>query len=190
MTTKKKHSGRFLKTYFKEKKQVGAVAPSSRFLVKRMCDKINFDQAKVIIELGPGTGVFTRELLKRSGPDTKIILFELNDTFIDLLRENFNDERLIVLHQSADELDQVLEEHGIQEVDAVLSSLPLAVIPNVVCNAILDKSYDALKKGGVYVQYQYSLNSKKLIKRLFPNLKLGFVPANIPPAFVYTGTKP
>jgi len=155
-----------------------------------MCDKIDFESANVIIELGPGTGVFTKELLKRSKPDTKIILFELNDTFIELLRENFDDERLILLHRSADEIDQVLEEHGIDQVDAVLSSLPLAVIPNAICNAILEKSYAALKKRGVYVQYQYSLNSKKLIKRLFPDLKLGFVPANIPPAFVYIGIKP
>ena len=33
-----------------------------------------------------------------------------------------------------------MREHGIETVDAVLSSLPLAVIPNAVCNAIIEKT--------------------------------------------------
>ncbi len=165
------------------------MAPSSRFLVKKMCDKINFREAKVIIELGPGTGVFTDEILKRAGSETKIFLFELNEAFIDLLKHKFDDDRLIILHRSADEIDNVLAEHGINEVDAILSSLPLAVIPEVVCKAIIEKSHEALKDGGVYVQYQYSLNSKKLIKKWFPKLKLGFTTINFPPAFIYVGIK-
>ena len=190
MTTKDKaHGRRFLKTYFKEKKQVGAIAPSSRFLVKKMCDRIDFENASVILELGPGTGVFTSELLRRAKKDTKIILFELNDTFYEMLKEKFDDSRLIILHKSADEIDEVMKEHGIEQVDAVLSSLPLAVIPDAIRKKIIIKSYEALKDGGVYVQYQYSLNAKKLIKKKFPNLKMGFATINIPPAFIYCGTK-
>jgi len=185
----KKTKNQFLRTFFKERKQVGAVAPSSRFLIKKMCDKINFENAKTIIELGPGTGVFTKEILKRADKDCKIFLFELNADFYNILKEKINDPRVVILNQSADEIDCIRTEYGIQHVDAILSSLPLAVIPDLIKKKILLKSYDMLKCGGVYVQYQYSLASKKLIKMCFPKLRLSFSTINIPPAFIYIGTK-
>lgn len=189
MSREKKHQSTFLKTFFKERKQVGALAPSSRFLVKKMCDKIDFKNAKAIVELGPGTGVFTAELLKRANADTTIIVIELNGDFYKLLKEKFNDSRIILLRESADNLDNILKEHNISEVDAVLSSLPLAVIPDPIRKKIVIKSYESLRKNGVYIQYQYSLNAKKLLEKKFGKLKIGFVAANIPPAFIYVGTK-
>ena len=90
MKEAKAHKGNFLKTYFKERKQVGALAPSSRFLVKKMCDKIDFETAKNIVELGPGTGVFTTELLKRASKDCRIFVIELNEEFYNFLSKKFS----------------------------------------------------------------------------------------------------
>lgn len=189
MATEKKHSKTFLNTFFTQRKQVGAVAPSSRFLVKKMCNKIDFDKAKVIVELGPGTGVFTAEILKRAKPNAKIILFELNEVFYDLLQKQFKDDRLTILNRSAEDVIEVLNEMGIAEADAVLSSLPLTVIPDKIKKRIVINSYNALRSGGVYVQYQYSLNAKKLLELKFGKLEMGFVGVNIPPAFIYCGQK-
>ncbi|NOQ73274.1 MAG: methyltransferase domain-containing protein [Crocinitomix sp.] len=154
-----------------------------------MCDKIDFSTAKNIVELGPGTGVFTEELLKRASKDCRIFVIELNEEFYIFLKKKFNDPRIVLLKESADNLDDILERNGVAEVDAVLSSLPLTVIPDQIRKRIIIKSYEALKTGGVYVQYQYSLNAKKLIEKKFGKLKMGFVAINIPPAFVYLGTK-
>ena len=185
----KKHSRTFLSTFFAEKKTVGAVAPSSRFLVNSMCNKIDFKNAKCIVELGPGTGVFTSEILKRANANCKIILVELNQTFYEILVDKFKDDRLIILNRSADEIEDILIEHGFETADAVLSSLPLTVIPEIIKKRIVLGSYNVLKEGGVYVQYQYSLNAKKLLELKYGKLKINFVPINIPPAFVYLGIK-
>ena len=187
--SEKKHKRTFLHTFISERKQVGAVAPSSMFLVRSMCNKIDFSGAKTIVELGPGTGVFTSELLKRASDDCTIILFELNPTFLRLLNEKFDDPRLIVLDRSAEDILDVLAEKGISEVDAILSSLPLTVIPEKIRMRIVSRAHEALKTEGMYVQYQYSLSAKKLLERKFGKLKMGFVPLNIPPAFVYLGSK-
>lgn len=189
MTQIKKHKGQFLKTFFKERKQVGALAPSSRFLVKKMCDKIDFGTARNIVELGPGTGVFTEEILKRAHADCRIFVIELNEEFYTILKKRFNDPRIVLLRESADNIDRILADHNVEQADAILSSLPLAVIPDQIRKKIIIKAYDALKQGGIYVQYQYSLNAKKLIEMKFGKLKMGFVAINIPPAFVYHGTK-
>lgn len=189
MQKEKKHHRRFLSTFFNERKQVGAVAPSSKFLVRSMCNKINFEEADVILELGPGTGVFTHEILKRAKKDAKIILMELNEEFYHLLIKTFDDPRIEILLQSADEIQEVLNERNIEKVDAILSSLPLTVIPKEIKAKIVSSSFEALKNNGVYVQYQYSLNAKKLLKSTFGKLDIGFVPLNVPPAFVYTAIK-
>jgi len=154
-----------------------------------MCNKINFDECDVILELGPGTGVFTHELLKRAKADTKIILLELNEEFYKLLQSTFNDPRIEILLRSADEIQEVLDERNIPQVDAILSSLPLTVIPKEIKTKIVSSSFNALKENGTYVQYQYSLNAKKLLKSFFGKLDIGFVPVNVPPAFVYTAKK-
>jgi len=189
MAESKTHKRHFLKTYFKEKKQVGSFAPSSRFLVKKMCNIIDFNTVKNIIELGPGTGVFTKEILKRAQPDTKIFVFELNEDFYKLLQSKFQDSRIILLHRSAEHMEDVLSEYGVDKVDAILSSLPLAVIPNDIKNNILDSAHLVLKNGGKYIQYQYTLNAKKLLEKRFGKLKMSFASINIPPAFIYCGTK-
>lgn len=189
MSKPQTHNRKFLRTFFQQRKQVGALAPSSRFLVKKMCDKIDFATADTIIELGPGTGVFTLELLKRAKPTCRIFLFELNLSFYELLKEKITDPRIVLLNKSADQLDIVRSEYGIKNVDAILSSLPLAVISDQIKKKILVKSYEALRCGGVYVQYQYTLASKKLIKMCFPKMKMAFTTINLPPAFIYIGTK-
>ena len=189
MADTKSHKRHFLKTYFKERKQVGALAPSSRFLVKKMCKKIDFNHVKNIIELGPGTGVFTKEILKRANTDTKIFVFELNEDFYNLLKGKFTDDRIILLNRSAEHIEDILAEYGVEKVDAILSSLPLAVIPSEIKKNILDSAYSVLKKGGIYVQYQYTLNAKKLLEQRFGKLKLSFTALNVPPAFIYRGIK-
>lgn len=189
MKDKKLHSKKFIKTFFQDRKQVGAVAPSWRFLVNKMCNQINFDEAKVIVEFGPGTGVFTLELLKRMHPETKLIVLELNEEFYQLLQEKIDDSRMILRNESAEKIGDLLKEYGFEKADAILSSLPLAVIPNEIRDAILDNSYKYLKPGGHYIQYQYSLNAKKLIQKTFDDVRIGFVPVNVPPAFVYTASK-
>ena len=154
-----------------------------------MCSKIDFKSARNIIELGPGTGVFTQEILKLAHPDAKIFVFELNEDFYNLLTENFNDKRLIIIKGSAEKMKTVLNDHGIAEADAILSSLPLAMIPDNIKDNIIDTAYSTLKTEGTFVQYQYSLNAKKCLEKRFGKLKISFSTINIPPAFIYCAVK-
>jgi len=179
----------FFKTYLEQKNQVGSWFPSWPLLVNNMCRKIDFETADVIVEYGPGNGVFTKKLLKKAKPNTKLIVFELNIDFYNILKDKFNDPRMILLNQGAETLPEVLKEYNITKVDAILSSLPLAMIPKEIKNIILDNSYACLKKEGIFLQYQYSLNSKKDIEKRYGKLKINLIPLNAPPAFVYKGVK-
>lgn len=179
----------FLKQFWQEKKMVGAMSPSSRFLAHKMLKNIDFKKAKVIVELGPGTGVFTKKILSEMNPDAKLFVFELNDNFYIQLREEIADNRMILIHDSAEYIQKYLQEYGCLNTDYVVSSLPLANFPNKLKTTILNASYDSLKNRGKYIQFQYSLNARKSLEDRFESVHIAFTPLNFPPAFVYTCIK-
>jgi phospholipid N-methyltransferase len=179
----------FIRQFWKEKKMIGAMAPSSRFLAAKMVKVIDFKTANVIIELGPGTGVFTKELLKNMRPDAKLFAFELNDAFYDVLKNSFDDNRLFLIHDSAEKMQDYLNEQGVKEADVVVSALPLSVFSDSLRDAVLDASSSCLKENGQYVQFQYSLYSKKHIKKRFSKMSIDFTALNLPPAFIYSCKK-
>ena len=175
----------FLTQFIKNKREVGAIAPSSRFLVRKMLRPINFAKAKVVVELGAGNGKITLEILKKLAPDAILFVFETNKVFYTIL-EKIKDPRLRLVNDSAEFIGKYLNELDLKEkVDCVISSLPFSLIPNPVMHNILNEVRFNLKSEGVFVQYQYSLGAYAKIKSIFKEVKLDFTPFNAPPAFVY-----
>ena len=179
----------FLKQFWSEKKMVGSMIPSSRYLAKKMLQNVNFKKARVIVELGPGTGIFTRKILDQMQEDAKLFVFELNNQFFNRLKEEILDDRLILIHDSAEYIQKYLNEAGFLHADYVISSLPLTNFPNKLKETILKAAHHCLKKEGQFIQFQYTLNSKKFLKSQFDETDIMFTPLNFPPAFIYTCTK-
>ncbi len=162
------------------------MTPSSRFLAAKMLENVDFKSSRVIIELGPGTGVFTEKIIEKLHPEAQLIVFELNDLFYDALSEKISDSRVTLIHDSAENILQHLAINGIHSADVVISSLPLANFPEQLKDSILENAYNCLKIGGKYIQFQYSLLSKRNLQKVFGNVSIAFTPFNFPPAFVYT----
>ncbi|CAN5432118.1 rRNA adenine N-6-methyltransferase family protein [soil metagenome] len=177
----------FFSEFLKQGKNVGAVAPSSKFLVKKMVEPINFAEVKCIVEFGPGTGIITHELLRLMPSDSILLAFEINKEFCEKLNQ-IKDPRLKIISDSAEKLEEYLTEYKVEKVDYIVSSLPFAMIPNQVVDAILEVAKKVVSKEGAFIQYQYSLNAYKRLKSLFKSVDLNFTPMNIPPAFVFTCT--
>ena len=166
-------------------KTSGTIIPSSRFLVKKMLHEIDFSKADVIVELGPGNGVITKNILKKLHATAILICFEINENFHKTLSE-IKHSQLIVLKSSAENLEEELLKLGIHEVNYIVSSLPLTIIPEKITNVILSQSYQVLKPNGTFTQYQYSLSYFKKLKQFFRHsISLKFELLNFPPAFIY-----
>lgn len=180
---------KFFKEAFKSIKTSGTVIPSSKFLVKELIAPIDFTSAKVIVEFGPGNGIITKAILERLHPEAKLLCFEINESFYQSL-QRINNPQFILVKESAECIQDLLDQHALGAVDYIVSSLPLTNIPKVVTDAILQNSYNALKPQGKFIQYQYSLTYYKTLKRVFKdNVDLNFEPLNLPPAFVYVAEK-
>ena len=175
----------FISEFFKNKTEVGAVAPSSKFLGNKMYGGIDFSEVKCIVEFGPGTGVFTKEILKRMNPDACMIIFETNPSFYQKLIEEIKDERALIVNESAEKIGEYLAIENQEKADFIISSLPLTVFPKELKENILKGAVDNLSENGQYIQFQYSLNAHKLLKEKFGSVKLAFSLINMPPAFVY-----
>ena len=166
----------------------GTILPASGFLVRRLAGCVAFADARDIVELGVGTGCVTRELLRRMRPDARLVSLEINPAFIEACRRSIRDPRLTLRQACATTLPAVLEQEGMDGVDAVVSSLPLSLMDDGVVDLILDVSRASLRPRGRFVQYQYSLTNHPRMTARYGHVAVGFTLLNVPPAFVYRCT--
>ncbi len=148
-----------------------------------MLKPIDFKNAKVIVELGAGDGALTREILMKMQPDARLLCFEINPEFCRILKE-IDDNRFILIEDSAEKLDDYMRQLTIKEVDYVISAIPFVALPDEISYSIVQGCYLALKKTGLYVQFHYSTVIKRMYQRIFGNVDVNFVARNFPPAFV------
>jgi phospholipid N-methyltransferase len=179
----------FLRESIRNLRSTGSVTPSSRYLCKAIAHKINPQKARVVVELGPGDGVITRYLLERIAPDARLLIFEINDTFVAQIRNNFSDARLTVIHDSAENMGLYFEQMGIEKVDYFVSGIPFVMLPEKLARNIVQMCYQWLQPRGLFIQFHYSPFLLPLYRSIFPSVKVDVVPLNFPPALVITGKK-
>lgn len=158
---------------------------SSVYLTDKMLESVPFSEELNLLELGAGTGSITRTLLSRMSTGSRLTAFEINQMLYDNFN-GWNDRRLRLVNDSAADLHKYA---GNESVDFIISGLPLANIPMNEKLAILEASYRALKPGGMFIQFQYSLNDFGLLKRKFSHVNCNFTLRNLPPAFIYHARK-
>src|SRR5947209_3228149 len=92
----------FFKRFLQRPFQIASIVPSSKTLVERVAEKIDFERARVIAEYGPGVGVHSREIARRMHPDAQLLLFELDAALSkDLERQFIDDPRVHVINDNA-----------------------------------------------------------------------------------------
>ena len=178
----------FLQGFLKRPKEVGSIIPSSRFLERRIVRSADVANARVIVELGPGTGGTTRALLRAMRPDAKLLAIEINPRFVALLNRD-GDRRLIAHHGSASALRNALDLYGLPAADAVLSGIPFSTMEREVGLEILRSVREGLADGGVFVAYQVRDRVAHLGRQVFGPPQREREVLNVPPMRVYRWVK-
>lgn len=173
--------GTFISQSLKHFIKVGSFLPSSVFLARRMAKRAT---GPIVVELGPGTGVVTKEILKVLPSNGTLICIESNAVFTDHLKRNICDERVTIYEGDASMLNDFLKKKGIQKVNCVISGLPLGNFKKNLKRNILEKISDCLENDGVFMQFEYLLAGMAAVKEVFPLVSLEYEFLNIPPAFV------
>lgn len=175
----------FLRKFVRYPKQVGSAVPSSRYLAKKMAGAVPWNEVRAAAELG----AITRVLAERIRPGTDVYLFEKDADMRRRLAERY--PGFTCAANAACLLDVVGGgvSGGEGRLDCVLSGLPFFNFPQELRDRILGQVEQALKPGGLFVAFQYSLQMRGQLSRRFEIERIGFTPLNVPPAFVYVCRK-
>jgi phospholipid N-methyltransferase len=181
--------GRFMR----EPRAIGAVAPSSAALAYSMVAGLNLDGNVRVVELGPGTGAFTRAIVPRLGRTASMLAIDREPVFIERLQQHW--PRVQCICESAARLPALVAERGLLPVDHILSGLPFASLPAEVTRAILDGIEQTLRVGGTFTTFQYVHAYRMKAAMTFRedmNRRMAIAPRrvlvmwNLPPAYVLT----
>ena len=178
----------FFQGFLKRPREVGSIIPSSRFLERRVTRTAGLADAKLAIELGPGTGGTTRSFLRAMQPDATLLAIEINPHFVDVLGR-WEDPRLRVHHGSATDLRTILDKHDLPAPDAILSGIPFSTMPRTLGRDILRAVHDVLEPGGCFVAYQVRDVVEGLGNEVFGHASKQTELLNVPPMRVYRWTK-
>ncbi|MGA6167519.1 class I SAM-dependent methyltransferase [Amycolatopsis magusensis] len=173
----------------------GAIAPSSRRLAAEMTRGLGLEHARTVVELGPGTGVFTEAILHRLRPGARLVAVELNDRLATPLRARYGRGPVTVVRDSAEALKSYVDE----PVDVVVSGLPWAAMTAAQQGCILDQVTVVLSPEGRFTTFAYGYTAWTPPARQFAaSLRERFavvtrgplVWPNLPPAFVHRAALP
>jgi phospholipid N-methyltransferase len=181
----------FLGAMLRNPRSVGAIVPSSPYLARHMV--LGIAGAAQVIELGPGTGVFTGEIVRRVGPRGRVLAVDTNRSFVDRLQRAW--PHVNCVHASAETLPALAAAHGMAVADHIISGLPFASLPAETTRRILDGVHQTLRVGGTFTTFQYVhayrmqaavAFRRELSARLGSDCRSALVVRNIPPALVLT----
>jgi phospholipid N-methyltransferase len=184
---------RFLSAAVRDRK-VGALCPTSISNARSICRSVDAGSPVVVVEYGPGTGVFTRRLIQQVHPDSTILAVELNRGFAGRLRRynklrKTKTPRLIVAKSNALNVGELLERHGLGRADYVLSGIPFSFLDARTRVDLIDRTHEALVPGGRFVAYQYSFLLKDVVAERFGNVKARRLLIGLPPLCVMEACK-
>ena len=177
----------FLKRLIKNPRSLGAITPSSKALARFICRHIDYKEGDYVVEIGAGTGSFTRAILTSGVPSSKLIVVELDKELAQYLRINFPD--VLVIHGNATILETLIPAYVIGNVQTIVSGIPMVNVPKNVQKEIIDSCFRILGEGGGILQFTYGPISPVSAQSFgFFAQKLGRVLQNFPPATVWRYT--
>jgi len=173
----------FLKRWLRQPLTVGAVAPSGGALAAAMLRAASPISGPVL-ELGPGTGVFTRALLDAGIAAHAIHAVERVPAFAQALRSRFPAVHVI----EADAAELASEEFD-QSFACIISGLPLRAMSVPQIERIVEAAFACAREDARLVQFSYGLRCP-LPAALRARLGLrawraAWVARNLPPASVW-----
>jgi phospholipid N-methyltransferase len=175
----------FAGNFLRHPYMLGSIIPSSRFLVDQVLEPIDWHRARVIVEYGPGVGTFTGEILRRMHKDAHLVAIETNQAFVRFLPTSLPDPRLHVVHDSAAQVQSVLQRLGLPQASYIISGIPLGSMPEPERADIVAQSRAALEPGGAFLVYQFTSRVLPVLQRTFSDVRRSFERRNLPPAQLF-----
>lgn len=179
--------GIFVEGFIRNPVMVGSIVPSSRYTIRRMLAKVDWENTKLFVEYGPGVGTFCQPVLDRLPRDGMLLVIDTNPLFIDYLKSTIRDSRFHPVLGSAEDVEAIVQALGYEKADYVLSGLPFSTLPEGVGEGIAAATHRVVRRGGAFLTYQFRGSARDLTARFFKRIETGFAWWNIPPCLLCWG---
>lgn len=180
----------FFRGFLKNPKEVGSIIPSSPFLTRRVLEAGAVRRARVIVELGPGTGVLTRAILRHMPAEGVLVAIEINPDFVEVLQRECADPRLSLYEGSATDVEKALAQAGATQADLVVSGIPFSTMDRGDGRRTLEAAKRALAPEGRFVAYQVRSHVRRFAEPIFGPAEKHTEIWNIPPMRIYVWKQP
>lgn len=172
---------------------VASVTPTSAMAVQKVCGKIDFYSSRLIVEYGPGMGVFTAHLLKNMKNEARLIVVERNKNFYRILRRKLPDPRLAIFNDCAGNVLDILRACKEKQADYIISGIPFSFLSLGKKVEILKNAHSALKEGGKFLAYQnfaqLPTHLKTHLEKVFPKFRTQYFLLSLPPLLIFEAVK-
>ena len=180
---------RFFKGWMRNTRAVGAIIPTSSVTARRMASVVDPSSGRPVLELGPGTGVITKAILQTGIRPDHVVSVEYSTDFYNHLVERFHGVNFI--NGDAFDLDASLGALADTTFDCVISAVPLLNFPMYRRVELIESLLARVPAGRPVVQISYGpLSPVVAMPDRYRISHLDFVMRNIPPAQLWTYTRP
>ncbi|MBQ7530025.1 methyltransferase domain-containing protein [bacterium] len=186
----------FLREFIKHPISTGAIYPSSQELAQEIVTQGRVEEAEIIAEFGAGTGVFTKEIIRRKKSAAKFLSIEYRQELVDIIRREIPE--VDIACDSVENLITLMKERNLDHLDSIVCGLPWAAFSEEMQDKFLAPAVKSLKEGGRFVTFAYLQGlllpaghrfQKKIASTFSEVHRSRIVWKNLPPAFVYVCTK-
>lgn len=101
------------------------------------------------------------------------------------IRASHADQRLIVEHDSAENVLEILHSHGLPLADCIISGIPLGSFSRELQSSISQASRSALVSDGLFLVYQFTARVVPVLRETFPAVQCSREMRNVPPAQLF-----
>ena len=180
----------FMVQYFRNPREVGSLVPSGTAVAALITRELDPVSDAPILELGPGTGSFTKAILARGVRQQDLTLVETNAEFCTILSREFPSINVHCMN-AADIASSNM--FGGRKVGAVVSGVPFLLLKPDEAMAILKSVFEVMAPDAALYQITYGFTPpfpRAVMRALgLTATHAGRTFRNAPPASVYKLTR-
>ena len=176
----------FFTEFLRNPRQNASIVPSAPMACEKMFEGLDMAAMQYVVELGPGTGCFTKELMAQLSDSAEVLMLEINPTFCPQLEQTYG-HRFQVRQVSAHRMDEMVNALGWPRIDLVVSGLPYT-LPDKVIDPLFESLKRRTREGTTYRFFTYvpPLMKRKYVPAGFELTLEHRVVKNVPPMWIYS----